>query len=239
MKMRFILTIFVFLFLSIFATYAKHDLSEDMVNVIKLYKAGNYSECYTMLNDIIKEDPTNALAYYYKAMASVQIGRKDEAITNYEKVIVLTPSNSNLNHYASRGKNCIESPDMCYEALYDSLMDKFIRSNDGNKFSEEVQGEHERLKLEQLKRIINTEDNIKPQQFKDYKDFSSLNSNDINYTNDDIITAIRVLQKAGLYNDGMVPNDLNKNGYSALSNMTSMNPQLIQAIFSNNMTLGF
>lgn len=225
-------------------SYSKNNISEDMANAIKLYKAANYSECYARLDDIIKNDPANALAYYYKAMSAAQIGRKDEAIENYDKAIVLTPSNSNLNHYASKGKNCLESPDMCYEALYDSIMDKFIRSKEGNNFSEAVQSEHDRLKLEQLKRMINTDEEIKPQQFRDYKDFSRMNYN-ANPTNDDIVAAMRVLQKAGLYGNGInngfdfSSNGLNPASLSAISGMASMNPQLIQAMFSNNMSLGF
>ena len=83
------------------------------------------------------------------------------------------------------------------------------------------------------------------QEFKEYRDFSSMN-NDSVPTNDEIVAAIRTLQKAGMSN--MFSNQplsmYNSNNENAMLNMLgdntqNMNPQLIQALITNNMSLGF
>ena len=66
---------------SIGIAYSKTVSNTDLANAIKLYKDGNYSECYIKLESVIKDDPANAIAYYYMAMTSAQIGKKDEAIS--------------------------------------------------------------------------------------------------------------------------------------------------------------
>lgn len=87
------------------------------------------------------------------------------------------------------------------------------------------------------------------QNFKDYKDFSSQAP-----TNDEIVAALRVLQRAGLSdlvrgnnvtdlslltgnqgynNENAVLNMLTGNGSS------SLNPQVIQSLLTNQMSIGF
>ena len=104
---------------------AKTTSNTSLASAIKMYKAGNYSQCYDVLSNIVKKDPSNAVAYYYLAMTSAQIGKKDEAITNYEKVITLTP-NSQVGLYASKGKTCLEAPDKCNEESETSALDNFV-----------------------------------------------------------------------------------------------------------------
>lgn len=220
---------------------AKTASSSDMTNAIKLYKAGNYSECYVKLESMIKNDPANALAYYYMAMTSAQLGRKDEAISNYDKAITLTPSSNNLSRYAKKGKRCLETPDKCEDSLYDTLEDEFIQRKNGSRFTDEVRSNYEQLKIENLMREMNRDDSIEPQRFKEYKDFSSVP------TNDEVVAAMRTLQRAGFGN-------MMNNNYADLSILTgnsqqnsmlnmmggaSMNPQLIQALITNNMSQGF
>ncbi len=237
-----ILTILSILVLSssIGFAYAK-TTNTALTDAIKLYKAGNYSECYVQLEAVVKDDPTNALAYYYMGMTSAQLGRKSDAISNYEKAITLTPKNNNLSRYAKKGKRCLVTPDKCEDSLYDSLEDEFIQNKRGPKFTEEVRSEMERLKIENFMREMNRDDSIDAQKFREYKDFSSVPSND------EIVAALRTLQRAGFGN-------IVNNGYSDLSILTgnsqqnamlnmmgnpSMNPQLIQALLTNNMTQGF
>lgn len=225
---------------SLSIAHSKSVSNTELADAIKLYKAGNYSECYTALEGIIQKDPANALAYYYMGMTAAQIGRESEAISNYEKVITLTPSNNNLKRFAKKGKRCLETPEKCEESLYDSIDDEFIQKR-GIKFSEEVKSDFERLKIENFMREMNRNDAIEPQRFKEYKDFSSIP------TNDEIVAALRTLQRAGLSNIG-------NNNYADLSALTgspqqnsmlnmmginNMNPQLIQALLTNNMTQGF
>ena len=94
-------------------------------------------------------------------------------------------------------------------------------------------------------RDINSGKDIQNQEFKEYRDFSSMNNDSIP-TNDEIVAAIRTLQKAGMSN--MFSNQplsmYNSNNENAMLNMLgdntqNMNPQLIQALITNNMSLGF
>ena len=96
---------------------AKSTSNPALASAIRLYKAGNYSQCYTALNSIIKKDPSNAVAYYYLAMTSAQIGKKDDAIQNYEKVITLSPD----GRYMLLSKTGGESGNETYREWVDFL----------------------------------------------------------------------------------------------------------------------
>ena len=241
-KLLLILSILV-LSSTINTVFSKSAVNTDLTNAIKLYKAGNYSECYTKLETIIKTDSSNAVAYYYMAMASAQIGKKKEAISNYEKAMALSSPNSNLNRYAQKGKTCLESPDKCQESIYSSPLEEFIKSKNTG-LSEEVRGDYERLKIENMMREINRSDDIDPQKFKEYKDFSSYNPEGTP-SNDEIVAAIRTLQRAGLgnflgnnYSDISLLTGNNNSGVNMFGN-SYLTPQMIQTMLTNNMSLGF
>ena len=245
MKKKIVLFASLLIILSTAGTaFSKPAQKSELANIIRLYKAGNYTQCYTTVDSFIKKDPSNALAYYYKAMSSAQIGKRDEAIENYEKAISLSNPASNLNRYATRGKNCLQNPDSCHDENVASPLDGYIKTKAGL-FTEKVQGDYERLKIEQMMRDINSGKDIQNQEFKEYRDFSSMN-NDSVPTNDEIVAAIRTLQKAGMSN--MFSNQplsmYNSNNENAMLNMLgdstqNMNPQLIQALITNNMSQGF
>ena len=225
---------------------AKQTSTTELSGLIKLYKAGNYSECYIKLNDYVKKDPANALAYYYLAMTSAQLGKKNEAIANYDKTLALTSPNGNLGRYAIKGKTCLKNPDQCQDSTYSSPLEEFIRSKNVS-VTDEVKSEYERLKIENMMREINRNGDIPASEFKEYKDFSSAVP-----TNDEIVAALRTLQRAGLGNIysnnyasdlSLLTGGFNNNSEEArMMNMLvgnpSMNPQLIQALLTNNMSLG-
>ncbi len=226
---------------------AKTTSNVSLASAIKMYKAGNYSQCYAALNNIVKKDPSNAVAYYYLAITSAQIGKKDEAISNYEKVITLSP-NSQVGIYATKGKTCLETPDKCNEESETSALDSFVQSKFGSGFSDEVRSEYERQKIENLMREMNRKNEITPSQFKEYKDFSSEAP-----TNDEIVSALRVLQRAGLsdilagnnrFNEMSLLTGGQNNSNSVLNllmgnNNNSLSPQIIQSLLTNQMTTGF
>ena len=235
-----LLTILSILILATAANAANTKVNSDLANAIRLYKTANYAECYSKLKTIVKKDPSNALAYYYLAMSSAQIGNKSEAVVNYEKAIALAPSGSNLDKYARKGKTCLINPGKCNEVSVDSETEAFIKGN-GFAFSEKVKSDYERLKIENMMREMNRSDDIPPQEFKEFRDFSSMNTQGVP-TNDEIVAAMRTLQRAGF---GNILNT--NNGYSDISvllgnsqqNNTALNQQLIQAMLTNNMSLGF
>jgi tetratricopeptide (TPR) repeat protein len=246
MKKKIAVFLGLFVFSASFAiVQAKTTVSSDLANAIKLYKSGNYTECYTILSESIMNDSGNALAYYYLAMSSAQVGKKSEAIANYEKAILLAPRHSNLKRYAIKGKVCLVSPEKCENALYGSEIDKFIQAKKNASVTKEVRGEMERLKIENMMREMNRSKDIQPERFKEYKDFSSMNTNEIP-GNDEIVAAMRVLQKAGFSNYIDSTKNISMLSGSNLtgeafdfSSISSMSPELIQSLFTNNMSLGF
>lgn len=221
--------------------------NSDLATAIKLYKIQNYTECYSMLAKVLKKDPTNALAYYYMAMTATQVGNEREAIDNYEKAITLSAPNSNLNRYATRGKLCIEDSAACNEANMTTVIEDLMKNKKGSNLSDEVRSNYEQLKLENLMREINRKDDVDLQKFREYKDFSSMNFEGTP-SNDEIVAAIRTLQRAGLgnmfannYSSDIAMLTGSNNQQNAMLNMmgSSLNPQVMQALLTNNMSLGF
>lgn len=227
-------------------SYAKSTNNSELVTAIKLYKAQDYTGSYSKLQTSIKRDASNPLAYYYLAMVYSQLGNIDEAKINYERAMALSDEGSNLHSYAVRGRICIEGADAC-RAYKENSEEDFMRGSFGKGFSKKVHGEYEKLKIENLMREMNRSDDIPAQNFREYRDFSGMN-NDSTPSNDEIVAALRTLQKAGLMNG------LNTN-YSDLSLLTGadnqlnawygaysngqLNPQIIQTMLSNNMSFGF
>lgn len=220
--------------------YSKTTVNSNLAYAIRLYKAGNYTECYSRLNDIIKRDSSNAVAYYYLGMTATHIGKKEDAIANYERAISLTSPGNSIYAYAEKGKRCLEDPEKCQEPTFASDLDEFIQSTKRQKVSDKVQGDYERLQIEQLQRDMNRQGDIDPQKFKEFKDFSSMNNE--TPTNDEIVAALRTLQRAGLSNP--YSSDLSlftgSNPQAQMFNMmgtSGMTPQMIQAMLTNN--IGF
>lgn len=219
---------------------------------IKLYKAGNYTQAYVAFSELVKKDPSNALAYYYLGMSSVQIGKKDEGISNYAKAADLSP-NGILGSYAKKGIECAKSPDTCHDVSQETNSneteeDKFIKSKFGSGFSNKARSVFEQQKMENLKREINRNNDITPVKFKEYKDFSSQAP-----SNDEIVSALKTLQAAGFtnilgnqnYSDLSSITGTQNNNYDILnmmlgnSNNNNINPQIIQSLLSTQMTAGF
>lgn len=244
MKKKFLVLLSILVLSSaINLAYSKPATNAELSNAIRLYKSANYTECYSRLNDIIKKDSTNAVAYYYLGMASTQLGKKDEAIESYTKAISLTTPSSSIYAYAQKGKRCLETPDKCQDSYEATSLDEFITSIKKENESTQVRSDYERLRIENLKREINRSDEVAPEKFKEFKDFSSMN-NDVP-TNDEIVAAIRTLQKAGLgslYGSADLSMLTGNSQQAQMINMlggSSMNPQVIQAMLTNNMSFGF
>ena len=230
--------------------------ADGVAGGIKKYKEGNYTGCIEWMNNVIKNDPANALAYYYLAMSYVQAGRKDDAIDNYSKVILLN-TNSLLTEYAERGKLCLEDPDKCQVKDEKS---GFIESPFGSGFSKSVEDQMEKRELEIMRKQINTDKDIPEYKLKEYRDFSSQNNTNDMPSNDEIVAALRILQRAGLQNYSMPTqanmqiNDisafLGQNNLGTGNNLMNMlpylnngnmrnNPQLIQTMLMNQMMPDF
>ena len=97
-------------------------------------------------------------------------------------------------------------------------------------------------------RDMNRMDEVEPERFKEYRDFSSMNNQQNGSpSNDEIVAAIRTLQKAGLYNNfnnysldvSMLLGNTNNNAMNNFMGNPSLSPEVIQAMLTNNMSLGF
>ena len=142
------------------------------------------------------------------------------------------------------------SPERCHEEENVDEFDEFVKKPYGSGFSEAVRSDYEKHKIENLMREMNRKNDIEPQKFKNYKDFSSEAP-----TNDEIVAALRVLQRAGLSNTVMGNNNLselslltggNQNSNDVLLNMltgrssdSALSPQVIQSLLTNQMSIGF
>lgn len=215
---------------------------------IKLYKAQNYTQSYIALKEVVEKDPSNALAYYYLAMSSAQLGKRAEAIDSYDKVLILSP-NGQLGEYAKKGRFCLTDPERCHEDANlsdETSEERFIKGAYGSGFAPKVRSDYEKNKIENLMREMNRNNDLEPQKFKDYKDFSSEVP-----TNDEIVAALNVLQRAGFSNIignsnnlSMLTTDSYSSDYALLNMLTgknnsSVNPQMIQSLLTNQMSLGF
>ena len=224
--------------------------SATTASAIRLYKAGNYTQAYTNLQKIVQQDPSNGLAYYYLGMTSAQLGKRSEAIDNYEKAIALSPKGI-LGKYAKKGKTCLQDPLKCNEPEDngDTEEDKFIKGK--YSFSDEARNKDEIERFKNIQREMNRGEELTPSNFKEYKDFSSQAP-----TNDEIVNALRTLQRAGLgnmtnaYGAGISliggNSSASNAGYDMMNMLFSNNgsnqtlsPQVIQALLSNQMTSSF
>ncbi len=234
--------------MSLTCVEAKDSADSTFNSAIKMYKANDYSQCYVTMQKVVETDPSNALAYYYLAMSAAQIGNKEEAISNYEKVINLA-SDEQLLKYASKGKTCLEMPAQCHADVENmSPLDKFIFGEYGTGFSAKVRSDYEKHKIENLMREMNRGKDVEPKKFKDYKDFSTSVP-----TDEEIVAALRVLQRAGfgdLFNSNrldmsLLTGNYSKNSNAAILNMLTENgnstisPQMIQSLLTNQMSIGF
>ena len=227
---------------SLAMAYSK-PINKELSNAIQLYKSGNYSACYDALQTIIKHDSSNALSYYYMAMTSAQIGKKDDAIANYERALALTPSNSILHRYAKKGKICLMDHEKCNDDITASDIEKLMK-NPSN-FSDEARGMYEQLKIENMMREINKDGDIDPGKFKDYKDFSSM-KNEKTPSNDEIVEAMRTLQRAGFGNIlnnqfdlSLLTGNNRQNPMLEMMGTSALSPQVIQTLLNSNMSFGF
>lgn len=253
-----ILVLFSVLILGAGVAYARPaTTSPATASAIKLYKAGDYTQAYVRFSELVKKDPSNALAYYYLGMSSVQLGKVDEAIVNYNKAANLSP-NGILGRYAKKGVKCAEDPLTCHDddniqKNDDTPEDIFIKGSFGSGLSEKARGVYEQQKLESIKRKMNRQEDIAPQKFRDYKDFSSQAP-----SNEEIADAIKTLNAAGLtnvlgsqnYSDAayMLGEQNNTNSIDMINALfgnnrgsvgSDLNPQIIQALLTTQMTASF
>lgn len=182
----------------------------NIKSAIAKYKKGNYSGCLQELFSLTKKDPSNAVAYYYMAMAFTHVDKQPEAIEAYEKVIALQP-NSYLVEYATKGRDCLTGGPACKppeeKAEEQDELDKFINAPYGNGFSNEVNMQIKEKQLNNIQETINKKDNLDTKDIQKIKDFDSKAKSKSSAISDDriaqvsdeeILNAVKTLKEAGL-----------------------------------------
>lgn len=234
---------------------ASADMDSDLSSAIKMYKSGNYTGCIQHLEVLLAKDPSDAIAHYYMAMANAQAGRVDEAISHYQVVIDLN-SQKTLVKYARKGKLCLESPDKCNAV---DALDSFINAKRGFDLTNKVKNSVETQNLDELRRDINSNKLIEPERLRQFKNYSSMGEQVP--SNDEIVAAMRVLQRAGLSSIATVPSPLEiqsafagnstmnmgsgsdnimqlMNKFGASAGAGNMDPKILQTMLTSQM-LGF
>ena len=134
------------------------NVSDSTIRVlVNKYKAGNYIGCVQFSEEILKNNPTNIFALYYKGLAYSQLGKKEQAIEALEKVQTLN-TNPQLTKYAKTGIACINKTEEC-KAEETNELDSFIRSN--KFYDKAVQSEVNKKRLDRIRENINDELNPK------------------------------------------------------------------------------
>lgn len=185
------------------------------------YKDGNYTGSLQELFSLTLKDPSNALAYYYMAMAYTHLDMQAEAIEAYEKVIALS-SNEFLTQYAVKGRDCLTDGPACVKGNAEDTigniqgdlkseekeLDNFINSPFGSGMSQEMSEAVKRQELSNFKKTINKKQVLPPEDIQKIRDFDAKNShkssNDddtikiAQVSNEEILQAVQTLKDAGL-----------------------------------------
>lgn len=183
--------VIILLCLLVFNLFTVSFANDDISAVIDLYKSGKYQECVTKAEVLTKSDPTSVLSYYYMALSYVQLGKKDLAIKNYDKVIALG-TNKALTNYAKSGKAKLQKEKVVKDTEKKVTGADFMLEDvdEEKKACEPAKPEEKPIKVEEPK---------KPQPVVQKP---SPKTNNGPPTNDEIVNAIRVLQRAGLWQNG-------------------------------------
>lgn len=239
------------------------DASLDSA-IIK-YQEGNYSGCLQELLSLVQVDTSNSVLYYYLAMAYTQIGNKEQAVKAYEQVIKLN-ADEILTKNSIKGRDCLVGGPACLanDATANENKDpleEFINSPYGNGFSKELNEQFRQKELDKIQDTINKKDVLEQKDIERIQkfDLKSEKKNDI-VTNEDIISAIEILKKAGitvslnanpqLNNEyaqlSMLLGNNNSNNNSMMNMLPYMfgseqklDPQLIQSVMMNSMLTDF
>ena len=233
------------------ASFADQVPDSTIKSLVSKYKAQNYLGCIQASDKVIQKNPSNIFAYYYKGLSYYQLGKKDEAISAFEKVQALN-SNKTLVEYSKKGIACLETPEEC--ATYgqaQSDLDLFIKFK--KCYDKSVQAEVNKKKLDRIRENINDE-------LKNTDQKSEVP------TNDEIANAVKTLAKIGInplagINAGyqnpemmqmnmLLGNNNMNNGMGMNNNMLpmllmnkeamqNMSPEVIQSMMMNQMAPAF
>lgn len=181
-------------------TFAQSNNSDSVTIAMKKYKMGNYTGCLQDCINIVNKSPTNAVAYYYMALAYAQSGKKTEAIDAYSKVLNLKP-NSKLADYAATGKRCLATPEKCKSETTIAPsstpeLDALISSPYSE--SSAVRKDFQQKHLDSIRSEINNGKDLDNYTFDKLNQAETKDVIAVKPTNEDIVKALKVLNDAGI-----------------------------------------
>lgn len=194
---RVLLTIITFIFMFTSSVIAQEEIS--VADGIQAYKNGKFEDCITTMKLVVKDDPTSALGYYYLGLAYARIGRKILAIQNYNKVISLG-SDSTLIELAKNGKASVGGKDITAIETQLEDIEEEIKSGSDTQKTEKLSPAELKAKYEDKITKPSKTGNDSGSTVIKASDYQKANSQP---TNDEIVNAIRVLQRAGLLQNGI------------------------------------
>lgn len=203
----------------------------QMKTGINQYNSGEYEKCISTIKSIVKEDPTQVIGYYYLGLAYSKTGKNILAVQNFNRVIALN-TDKHLVELAKQGKNAlgnktVTSVESQIEDLEDEIKDNPIL-NDCEKLSpDELRAKYEEKISTPASKVIKASDYID-------KTNSQNQSQNTQPTNDDIVNAIRTLQKAGILNNGITPMQAGVMPMPMDSRTQQMNSMLMMMNGGNN-----
>ena len=109
---RFFIALAVIIFTATNMAQAAPVSNAKTNSAIRMYKNKNYTECLQVMHEVVSDDPSNVLAYYYIAISQARLGEKTKAQEAYQRVIDLNTS-TQLSNYAKNGLECLEDSNKC------------------------------------------------------------------------------------------------------------------------------
>ena len=190
--------IFISLFLIMFfaAGYcsAQSYYNAKTSSAIKMYKANNYTECLQLMHEVVEEDPSNVLAYYYIAISQARLGQSEKAKEAYERVIDIN-SSTQLTNLSKNGIECLEDSTKCKTEFSLDPKQKAINTANENL---------EKKTIESIKNMVNQKNkaqDVPLDYLKELKDYSLPANQEKNKsevpTNEEILAALNTLKRAG------------------------------------------
>ncbi len=174
------------------------DEMADLTAGIEAYKKGQYEDCITKLKSVVKDDPTSAIGYYYLGLAYTKTDKKISAIQNYNKVINLG-SDTTLVTLAKKGKSSLGKTKVTeIEEQIEDIEEEYNPIFNDSAVTTTKQPEEKTTEPKTTK-VIKASDYAKPQNNNQAKFEFDPNREP---TNDEIVNAIKILQKAGLLQNG-------------------------------------
>ena len=160
---------------------------------VKNYKNNNYLGTIQIMEKVIEKNPGSIIAHYYMAISYVQIGKANEAETEYNKVIALNPY-SQFASYAELGKERLHPEEKKKQFSKEGLFKKHLN----NTYSDNVEKKIKQQNIDFIKEKVNNNEKINPSEYKKFEDFTPKKSSNAKPSSKEIADAYETLSRAGI-----------------------------------------